>query len=250
MRKALATFGTGPSAPLLRLALPTFTNYAEQHGYEVIVGTGESDGRPAAWGKIPLLQRLLTSYDFVLWIDADALILDTSVDIETLIPADAFQAYVVETSWPGWGDSPCTGVWALRASERTQSFLAAVWEQTDFTNHKWWEQAAVMHLTGWRIELPMCKERESEWDDGTFILPGEWDVVPVLPAGYAPSRIRHHAGWPSYRRRAFDMRTDLAGPRSLRRWVGLQERRLRPLYWPVKGFVGHRVRQLRGLIRR
>jgi hypothetical protein len=250
MRKALATFGTGPAADLLAIALPTFATYAERHGYEVVVGTGESFGRPSSWGKVPFLQRLLHVCDFVLWVDADALILDARIDVETIIPEDAFQAFAIETCWPGWGTSPCCGVWACRAGERVQRFLAEVWGQYDLINHQWWEQAAVMRLTGWAIELPMHKERDSEWDDGTFFLDEEWDMIPNLPIGYAAGKIRHYAGWPSYRRRAFDMHTDLARPRSPRRWVGLQERRLRHVYWPVKGFVGHRVKQMRSLVRR
>ena len=245
VRKALATFGTGAAAELLALAFPTFADYAARHGYEIIVGDGDSVGRPPSWGKIPLLQRLLDSYDFVLWLDADALILDPTTDVETVVPASAFQAFAVVRLVPGWGITPCCGVWALRASERSQRFLAAVWAQEDLVNHDWWEQTAVMRLTGWTIDFPLGKAQPSEWDDGTFFLHEEWDMVPKFPIGYAPGRIRHYAGWESYRRRAFDMRTDLASPRSIRRLWGLLERKWRPVYWPILGELRHRVTQMR-----
>jgi hypothetical protein len=234
------------------LALPSFTRYAERHGYEIVVGDGYANGRPPSWGKIPLLQRLLTSYDFVLWIDADALIIDDTVDLETIVPHDAFQAFVVTPSVPGAGIAPCCGVWAFRAGMRAQEFLGEVWNQDDLIDHAWWEQAAVMRLTGWRVEYPLAKEEPSEWDDGTFFLDEEWDMIPWFPIGYASGKIRHYAGWPSWRLRKFDMCTDLARARGahLRYWMGLLERRYRPVYQPVRAELRRRASQVRVLTAR
>lgn len=251
LRKALATFGSGPAAQLLVLAFPSFSNYAEQHGYEIVVGDGNGQGRPPPWGKVPLLQRLLKQYDFVLWVDADALILDASVDLETIVPADAFQAFAITTCAPGVGTSPNSGVWAFRAGARAQRFLAEVWEQDDLVFHRLWEQAAVMRLTGWTIEVPFVKERPSDWDEGTFVLGEEWDMIPQLPIGYAAGKIRHYAGWANYRRRKFDMQTDLARIRRahVRYRIGLLERRYRSLYWPITGRMRHRATHVLALSR-
>ena len=251
MRKALATFGTGPAAELLALAFPSFANYATRHGYDLVVGNGNAQMRPAAWGKILLLQRLLEHYDFVVWIDSDALILDASVDLEAIVPATAFQALAVITCAPEKGTQPAVGVWALRAGDRAQQFLVNVRGQDDLVSHFLAEMAAVMRLLGWTTQPPFVKERDSEWDDGTFVLDEEWDMVPQLPIGYAPGKIRHYAGWPSYRRRKFDMSTDLARTRGshLRYWIGLLERRYRPVYWPIKGNLGRRTSHIRAVIR-
>lgn len=252
LRKALATFGSGPAAEALALALPTFRAYASRHDYEIVIGNGAACGRPASWGKVGLLRRLLAAYDFVVWLDADALILDTRTDLESIVPADAFQAFAVTTSTLQGDTSPCLGVWALRAGDRTHEFLAAVWAQADLTDHRWWEQAAAMRLLGWTIEYPLYKERPSEWDAGTFILGEEWDMIPMSPAvGYAPGYIRHYGGW-AYRRRLFDMRTDLARLRGhrLRYWLGVLERRWRPHYWPVSGEIRFRMDQLGAILRR
>jgi hypothetical protein len=252
VRKALATFGTGPAGELLRLALPNFSLYGARHGYEIVIGGGDAHGRAPSWGKVPLLKRLLTSYDFVLWIDADALILDASVDLETVVPADAFQAFANTTLLASRGICPCCGVWAFRAGPRAQAFLTKVWAQHDLIDHKYWEQAAVMRLIGWRLEEPMSKDRQSEWDDGTFFLDEEWDMIPQYAFGYAPGKIRHYTGLPSYRRRSFDMGTDLARAHGahLRYWVGLLERRYRPVDWPITGEIRYRTAQARAGIRR
>jgi hypothetical protein len=244
--KALATFGTGPAADLLGLALPTFVEYATRHGYDLVVGDGEAYGRPASWGKIPLIQRLLQCYEFVLWIDADALILDASTDLETEVPSDAFQAFVITRKPAAVGSSPCCGVWAFRAGSEAQRFLDAVWSQEDLIDHYAWEQAAVMRLTGWTIEAPYAKARSTAWDRGTHFLDEEWDMIPQLPIGYRDGKIRHYAGWSSYRRRKFDMTTDLAAMRGefLRYRLGLVERRGRPVYAPVRAQLREHVQRL------
>jgi hypothetical protein len=224
--------------------------YARRHHYELVVGVGDAKGRPPSWGKVPLLQRLLQHHDFVVWIDADAFILDASVDIATIIPTGAFQAFVVAALSPDKGTAPSMGVWALREGDRAQQFLEQVWQQDDLISHRLWEQAAVMRLIGWTTELPFTKERPSEWDEGTHFLDEEWNMVPQLPIGFAAGRIRHYAGWTN-RRRAFEMATDLARMRNrhLRHWIGLLERRLDPLSWPLTGVVRRRTGQLMALAR-
>ena len=131
----------------------------------------------------------------------------------------------------GAGASPCLGVWALRAGDRTERFLDEVWAREQFIGHKWWEQAAVMDIMGWTTEPPLIKKQASSWDDGSFVLPDEWDVIPKFAGQYAPARIRHY-GADTTRRRLIEMRTDLAevqGKRA-RYWAGIGERRARPLY--------------------
>lgn len=241
MRKALVSFGTGEAAKTLALALPTFDEYAQRHGYDVITDVGDPRGRPVPWGKITLLSEVLRSYEFALWIDADAIIVDGRLDIEAEIPEDAFQAYVVHDT--GSGPSPCTGVWAFRSGKKTQSFLEEVWRQEDLIHHRWWEQAAVMRLLGWRTEVPLAKDRASVWDIGTYHLRGEWDVIPRPEYGrpYSPALIRHYGDW-STRRRMFEMRTDLAEIRGnrARYWLGLCERR----YLPTVEVTARRLKRL------
>lgn len=245
MRKAIATFGTGPAAQTLAVAMPTFRDYAQRHGYDLLTDVGDSRGRPLPWGKIPLLQDLLRRYDFVFWVDADAIIVDGSIDIECVVPADAYQGFALVEQ------SPCTGVWALRAGERTQSFLAEVWAQADLIDHHWWEQAAVTRLLGWELGVyPSLKERDTKWCPGAFLLDPEWDLVPKYAGRYRPARIRHYAA-ETTRRRLFDMGTDLAEfeRRRVRQWAGEADRRARPVYRPWTGGK-HQMRLRRALKQR
>jgi hypothetical protein len=100
--KALATIASGRHAELLRLSGPTFRAYADRHGYELVIGAGEMpEPRAGAWAKVPLIRRLLDTYELVLWVDVDAMILDGSVDVAELLDVDAFQGLVLNgTSGP------------------------------------------------------------------------------------------------------------------------------------------------------
>ena len=116
-RKALATIGTGAMRPVLDQSLHTFRRFGERHGYDVVVGGEEAiEDRAPAWNKVLLLRSLLESYDYVLWIDADAIILDDSVDPVSLLGDGHYQA-LVRYRW-NEEECACTGVWLLRNVEK------------------------------------------------------------------------------------------------------------------------------------
>ena len=45
--------------------------------------------RPASWSKILAVLSALDAYDWVMWVDADILITNTSMPLERLLPAAA-----------------------------------------------------------------------------------------------------------------------------------------------------------------
>jgi len=180
--------------PVLELAVQTFRRYASRHGYDMVIGDGESFGRPPSWGKIPLLRRLLDEYDEVLWIDSDAIVLDDSVDLSSLVPPDAYQA-MAQNNLPQGGRLLNSGVWLLRG-ERAKEFLDHVWQLDKWTNHGWWEQRAVIELLGFDEEGHVVAP--SPWMVGTHWLDDEWNVLEWIE-GLIPCRIRHY----SYRSNEF-----------------------------------------------
>jgi hypothetical protein len=190
MAKALATIGSGPLAPVLALVLPTFEVYARRHGFQMAVGDGACDGRPPAWGKVPLLRRLLDDVDEVLWIDADAVILDDSVDLTSEVTPDAYQALVRHVT--NDGEVPNTGVWFLRG-QRGRDLLDAVWRREEYSHHEWWENAATMDLLGYSLDRPVQALHETVWLTGTQWLSPKWNAIP--PWVPLPCHIRHYAGW-------------------------------------------------------
>jgi hypothetical protein len=222
MTKALATFGNGPMEPVLRLVLPTFEDFAQRHGYEVVVGTGrEAPDRPASWSKVRLIDRLLETHDRVFWVDADAVILDASEDV----PFDGYQALHASRTRDGRATPNC-GVWAFNACERTRLFLREVWDCTEFSDHRWWENAAVLHLLGYDVESK-TKVQDSPWDEGITWLGAEWNFMPgAVPTDHV--RIKHYASTRNDARQ-FLIRHDLAGSSPSRLSYSLHYR-----WWKVR----------------
>lgn len=214
------TFGTAPMSEILAVTMQSKRALAERHGYELIVGDGSSADRPVVWGKPLLLRRLIQSYDWLLFIDADAVVLDWSEDPIDSVPASAFQALVLEGN-----RNPNVGVWLLRASPETERFLDAMWSLTEFIDHPWREQAAAMKLLGYRTEKPWTSESETEWTAGTHWLSEEWNSV-VIIRGFVPCRIRHYAGYPNgfrLRRLRLDKASIEARHKGNGRWLRMIE---------------------------
>jgi hypothetical protein len=194
--------------PVLDQSLHTFRRFGERHGYDVVVGGEEAIAdRAPAWGKVVLLRNLLDAYDYVLWVDADAIILDDSVDPASLLGEQHFQA-LVSYCW-NEEECACTGVWLLKKGERASAFLDAVWNGGDgYLQRHPWEQAAVMRLLGYSVD-PDRFVAPTGWSDGTLWLEDEWDTIPAFTVGrrLVPCRIRHYAR-ESNRVRRRQMRTD------------------------------------------
>jgi hypothetical protein len=194
--------------PVLDESLHTFRRFGERHGYDVVVGGEEAiEDRAPAWSKVVLLRRLLEKYDYVLWIDADAIILDDSVDPASLFAEEHYQA-LVRYRW-NEEECACTGVWILRSVEKAVAFLDAVWNSGDgYLRLHPWEQAAAMRLLGYRVD-PDRFVAATEWTNGTLWLPNEWDTIPAftLKRRLVQCKIRHYAR-ESNRVRRQQMRTD------------------------------------------
>ncbi len=217
LSKAIVTVAEGAHAPMLELALPTFKHYAERFGYEVVVGSGDEAaqaGRPGPWRKVPLIRESLRTYDLVLWLDTDVMILDAGRDIADELGAGDYQALVEQVS--GDGRIPNTGVWLLRAGQRAQDFLEATWNEVDYIDHMWTDQAAAVTALGYELPpwlpdaslaRPCERRRETRFFPGTRLLPNEWNSLFFWLPAERP-RFNHHAGgWP-LERRVQSMRED------------------------------------------
>lgn len=191
MGRVLVSLGTGKQRKLLRLASVTFRRYGRRHGYELDLHDEVVDSeRPPAWSKVALIRRLLDSHELVLWLDADVVIVRGDRDIAAELPDDRFIAMVEHTV--GGKANPNTGVMVIRSGDEARRFFDEVWAKTEYLNHRWWEQAAVMDLLGYDTETGE-RVRESEWHDRIHWLGKEWNSIRDDPA--AEPRIRH---WPGF----------------------------------------------------
>ena len=183
--KALVSFAEGAEfINLLKVALPSFYNYANAHVYDLIIPShkyildvcnkyGWKYGeRPASWMKVPILKNLLQSYDIVLWVDADIVITKSDIDIaENFINSDYMQAFVTHNVSEEF--VPNMGVWLL--NNKADDLLDKIWNKNECINHCWWEQQANMTVMNW-------KKHKKDQDDLTTYgkmameLPYEWNV--------------------------------------------------------------------------
>ena len=113
-RKVLCSIGAGSHRELLEITGPTFASYANRHGYDLDLRTElRAPDHPAPWSKVRLLQEVLGRYEFVVWIDADAAIVDGSRDIADLMGPK--QIAMVAHATPEGDHIPNTGILALRS---------------------------------------------------------------------------------------------------------------------------------------
>jgi hypothetical protein len=170
--KALVTFGSGPAKELLDIAEPTFREYADRHGYDLRIHEDIPTIRPASWFKVQAMLQAFRTYDEVLWLDADVLILDSSEDIAAEVHGSAWQAMV--THHTADGEVPNHGVWFARRP--MVPVLEQIWCMTDYLNHPWWEQAAGCELLGYNPWIrPMVRRTDTQLWARTHDLGTEWN---------------------------------------------------------------------------
>eukprot|EP00760_Papus_ankaliazontas_P038900 PhM_4_TR9401/c0_g1_i1/m.70300 len=180
LEKALVSSDAASSAkPLPRIAILTmnvafgsdwiyplsFRNkiaYAQEHGYDLIVEGPElvDTSRHVCWSKIPMLERWLPYYDWIMWMDGDAFFTDFSIRLESFLPtatsASASSSsssssnpaphqtdLVVGKDWNGIN----LGVFFIRNSEYSYRLLSEMWAMPRDHWHPWEEQSALMFMT-------------------------------------------------------------------------------------------------------
>jgi hypothetical protein len=190
-RKVLCSIGAGRHEELLAVSGETFRAYAAAHGYDLELRTELlAPERPASWSKVALVRELITTYDVVFWVDADAAIVDVSRDVLDDIP-DAKLLALVRHRYDSL-DVPNCGVMVLRSGRRTRRFLDRVWASTQYVDHEWWENAAVLSLMGFQLE-PCRLVRPTRLYARTHFLGREWNSMWVDEA--EQPRINHYPGF-------------------------------------------------------
>lgn len=170
--QAIFTFADEQYEPLREITAPTVERYAAWHGYEHIHATVPDDfPRPASWFRIPKLQELLATYDAVLTLGVDVIIVDGSEDIADHVEDWALLAMVRHDTPQGL--VPSMDVTYMRPG--VAPWLEQAWALERYVNHPWWEQAAMLHLMGYDLRrYPAVRVDESALYDATQFLPLEW----------------------------------------------------------------------------
>lgn len=191
-RTVVCTIAAGPHRDLNDIARPSLEAFAAQHDYDLVVSHDDhARGRPPAWGKVVLLRELLDSHARVVWIDADAIVVDGAADIFAGAVRHRPLRLVVHR-YDGL-EVPNTGVLTLTSGRWATRLLDRVWARERWIEHKWWENAAILDVLGYDVDRPQTGTRRLTRARGRVgELDPRWNSVASMPV--AQPRIVHFAG--------------------------------------------------------
>lgn len=171
-------------------AEPIFKNnkeYCEKHGYDWVEHWKLKEGWPqiagASWSKIPyILDELDKGYDWVFWIDADALVMDNEVKLEEFTD-DRFD-FIITSSGASW---QC-GVFFTQNTDLSRELLNEVYERGPVYETVWpyenravgWEQARFINHcieSSSRVKVLRADKGEKHFNSLTqaFARNGYWE---------------------------------------------------------------------------
>jgi hypothetical protein len=184
--------------PLAAFTVPRMQAFAQAQGYEVRAIHRDDWARPRGWIKIEAIRAALDSsnFDFVFWIDVDAIILRCDVDVR----AAAVDSADLHMVWHGPDTARLeaenfvphfnSGVMLIRVTDWSRDFFSRVWEVGQMP-HPWFDQATILHLLGYDTCLGLGPDRPDEPNRSRLAhLDTVWNSVPGLAT--APEAIIHH----------------------------------------------------------
>ena len=122
--------------------------YAGRHGYTLIVenhagcqrgfrDSGSDTPRNAKWCKVVVLEKHLHSFDWLIWVDIDTLIVDHSRSLEDVFRLQAGEEGAFDLFTAGDWNGMNTGVLAMRATSWSSQLLGSLWAAGDPATHPW-----------------------------------------------------------------------------------------------------------------
>jgi hypothetical protein len=205
MKIALLTISDDNFREIANRTFPSMRRYADAFSLEFLNRPIAPSDRPTSWGKIVQVREVLRSgFDYCFYVDADTMFVRFDADIRDSIAegkdlhlcwhcADNSESYAAIP-----GHFNC-GVAVWRNSAWSFDFLDEIWRQTEFIHHPWWEQAATLHLLGYRALLGGIDAPDQRYALHVARLPIDWNALVGYSAAPDPI-IRHFAGRPSARR--------------------------------------------------
>jgi hypothetical protein len=122
--------------------------YCDKHGYDFHSFTDSRlfsllalRGRHAAWGKLLAINRVWQDYDWVFWTDADSIIMNPQIRLESFI--GDFDSNKVLGMPRTWEDRVTTGNFFAKYSPASVELFEKVWLMDDWAAVCDWEESAL-----------------------------------------------------------------------------------------------------------
>ena len=192
-RICITTYFDEKFAPIGNLCYKTLQIYGALNKFDVVLLKNIVSRRPPPWHKILVIRQLFAShYDYVFWIDADAIFVDCGRNIADEIEEDK-ELYLVKHNIDS-KEIPNTGVILIRNSEWSHNLLSQIWEKQEYIGHKWWENAALIDILGYHDLLNENQPNKLNLDLLKKIkwLGLEWNSLPGICESES-SLIKHYA---------------------------------------------------------
>lgn len=151
MEIAVITLGTSHIRQYSQYAFDINRSYCEKQGYTYIQYNDILDqSRPASWSKIPIIKRHLNDFDWIMWIDADAIFFNHDTRIEERIDESA-NLILGKACGDEWSDNSLTdyvnqnmGCFIIRGKcAWSTNLLNRIYSKTNRIDHRWWETQAL-----------------------------------------------------------------------------------------------------------
>lgn len=128
--------------------------YADKHGYDYInLTSGFDSDRHPSWSKTLFIKQYLSDYDYVFWMDSDALFMRYDIKLESFINGNEKYDLIFENE--DWNTTEYktfnAGVFFTKNTPFSFDFLDKVYEPQylnviDRINGAWWEQGAMWEI--------------------------------------------------------------------------------------------------------
>lgn len=159
--------------PVAELTGPVNHAYCQTHQYIWrSIQTERGSWAETVWEKIPIIRDHLSDYDWLMWIDADAMVMNHSIRLERIIDGAYENAHLIITrDLEGLN----AGVFLLKNCTESYKFLDEVdSEKKEFLDHRYPEQEAMQyclhHLGTAYVPMWLLNQFWCTWMPGDFIV--------------------------------------------------------------------------------
>lgn len=151
----LTTYFNKDYRQISHYCLNSLKKYSLKFGYPIILHNEVTSNSYPPWNKILVIKKLFSEgYDYVFYIDADAMIINFDYNIADQIEPEKEWYLVRQQKEFNEGYVPNTGVMLIKNTDFSKNILDQLWQLNHYSHHYWADQAALIELIGLKYELP------------------------------------------------------------------------------------------------
>jgi len=133
-----------PFSELAKLTQPSKELYSLRHGYDFYCKTDNfAADRAIGWAKIDIINDKLPNYDWIIYIECDAMIMNQTIRLENLIDNN-YDVIISDSKYKHHFQGVNSGVMLIKSSSWSREFFKRLWLKEHYFRGNWWEQGALI----------------------------------------------------------------------------------------------------------